>query len=203
MAAPGDRATHLALTVVVALLVGGCAASRAAPPVTPKPSTLPLTAATTAPATTATTAASAAASGPLTGRELAWLEAIAKLGDKTDGIIDKVLAVMTVPPSAMTAARLRSLAGELRACSRELARLGSPSGRLQPVYHLAQRACAQFDKGARCLATAAGLGTPAAGSAEERKLDRAVDCGASAPEDGSDLLLDAELKGEDIEDAAG
>ena len=45
--------------------------------------------------------------------------------------IDKVLVDA---PSNMTSATLRSLANELRGCGRELARLGVPSDRLQPVY---------------------------------------------------------------------
>jgi hypothetical protein len=57
-----------------------------------------------------------------------------------------------------------------------LARLGRPSDRLQPVYKLAQKGCAQYDKAAECIATAAEIGAPVSGTSEERKFTDAIDC---------------------------
>jgi hypothetical protein len=75
----------------------------------------------------------------MTGEELVWREAISKLHRE----IDKVLVNS---PTNMTAATLRRLANDLRGCGRELARLGVPSDRLQPVYTLAKRGCVQLGK---------------------------------------------------------
>jgi hypothetical protein len=85
----------------------------------------------------------------------------------------------------------------------ELARLGSPSDRLQPVYDLAQKGCAQYDESAACFATAAEIGAPVAGTSEERKFQDAIDCGFAAPGKGSKLLADAEIKGFEIKEGAG
>jgi hypothetical protein len=72
---------------------------------------------------------------------------------------------------------LASLTHQVRGCSRELARIGSPpSARLQPVYELVQQACGEYDKGAKCWEDAARMGIPSS-SAAERKFERKVDCG--------------------------
>ena len=176
-----------AATVVVALLVVGCASQKAATTAASSPSTA--ASATTAAATTTTSAS-------MTGAELVWLEAIGKLHTK----IDKVL---TDAPSNMTSSTMGTLSAKLRGCSRELARLGPPTDRLQPVYKLAKQGCAQYDKAARCFATAASIGAPLAGTAQERTFNQALDCGFAVPGMGSALLADAEAKGFEIKETAG
>jgi hypothetical protein len=171
LAITSRRAAHLAVAVVWALLISGCADKSGTSPAASAPSTTTL-----APATT--TAAATTASGPMTGDELVWLEAISKLHTK----IDKVLMDS---PSNLTSATMRTLANQLRGCSRELARLGPPTDRLQPVYKLAKSGCAQYDKGATCLATAASIGAPMVGTAAERKFNQAIDCAFAAPVDGA------------------
>src|SRR6266511_1331717 len=134
--------------------------------------------------------------GPMTGKELVWLEAISKLHKKID-------TVLVNSPSNLTSATMSKTANDLRGCSRELARLGLPTARLQPVYKLAQSGCAQYDKAADCFAAAAAIGIPVAGTAEERKFNQAVDCGFKTPEKGSPLLAQAEGKGFEIKEKAG
>jgi hypothetical protein len=178
-----------AAAVAVALLVVGCAGQNAATTATSPPSTSTAASATTAAATSTTSAS-------MTGAELVWLEAIGKLHTK----IDKVL---TDAPSNLTSSTMGTLAAKLRGCSRELARLGAPTDRLQPVYSLAKRGCAQYDKAARCFATAASIGAPIAGTAQERKFNQALECGFAAPGEGSALLAEAEAKGIEIKETAG
>ena len=97
---------------------------------------------------------------------------------------------------------MTSYANTLRACSRELARIGSPSDRLQPVYVIVKKACRTFDSGAKCWATAARVsmadGGVIAGTPEERTQARAIECGGAAEGNGSNLLSDAETKGKEI-----
>jgi hypothetical protein len=176
-----------AATVVVALLVAGCAGQKADTTAASSPSTA--ASATTAAVTTTTSAS-------MTGAELVWLEAIGKLHTK----IDKVL---TDAPSNLTSSTMGTLSAKLRGCSRELARLGAPTDRLQPVYKLAKQGCAQYDKAAKCFATAASIGAPVAGTAQERTFNQALECGFAAPGKGSALLADAEAKGFEIKETAG
>jgi len=105
-------------------------------------------------------------------------------------------------PCCKTVAEMRALEDQMRGCGRELARLGSPTDRLQPVNVLVQQACAKYDKAAECFATAATIGTPVAGTDGERTFNEALDCGFSAPNEGSSLLADAVAKGFQIKDAA-
>jgi hypothetical protein len=132
---------------------------------------------------------------PMTAEELAWLKAVTKLHEK----INKVL---TAPGNVyLTRAKMRSYVNTMRSCGRELARIGSPSDRLQPVYVIVKKACRTFDKGAKCFATAASLTTAdgvIAGTREERIQQRAIECGVEAQGNGSNLLADAEAKGEEI-----
>ena len=72
---------------------------------------------------------------------------------------------------------------------------GSPSDRLEPVYVLVKKACKEYDKGAACFTTAARIGIPFAGSPEDRRRDKALDCGFAAQGKGTVLLADAENKG--------
>jgi hypothetical protein len=139
---------------------------------------------------------SAAASGrPMTGDELVWLEAINEL--HTDG--NWFLGL----PCCVTTAQMRAIEEEMRGCTRELARLGLPTERLQPVYKLAQKGCAEYDKAAECMATAAKIGAPPAGTSAERKSGEALDCAFSAPTEGASLLADAVDRGFEIKAAAG
>jgi hypothetical protein len=131
----------------------------------------------------------------MTGEELLWLEAISTLHKK----IDKVL---TDSPSTMTPDTLRSLAEQLRGCTRELVRLGPPKPRLQPVSDLAKQGCAKYDQAAEYFDTAASIGIPVAGTDAERRFKEALDRGFAAPGEGSRLLAEAEAKGFEIREAA-
>jgi hypothetical protein len=111
--------------------------------------------------------------------------------------------ILTSAPSNMTPPALGTLAIKMRGCSRGLARLGAPSERLAPVYRLAKSGCAQYDKAAKCFATAASIGIPFAGTSQERRLNQAIDCGFAAPGKGSALLAEAEAKGFEIKETAG
>ncbi len=184
------RTVCLAVAVICALLGSGCGGKKTATSTAAStPSTTTLVAATTIAATTTT-------AGPMTGKELVWLEAISRLHRKID-------QVLTNSPSNLTSATMGAIANDLRGCSRELARLGPLTERLQPVYKLAKSGCAQYDKAAKCFATAASIGAPMAGTAEERTFNQALDCGFHTPEKGSLLLAEAEEKSFEIKEKAG
>jgi hypothetical protein len=53
------------------------------------------------------------------------------------------------------------------------------------------KACAEYDKGAECFATAADIGIPFAGTAAEREQTQAIDCGFAASGNGGIPLADA------------
>jgi hypothetical protein len=184
------RGLRLAVVALVVLLVAGCGGGQT------DTSTAASTPSSTSLATTTTAAGTTTTAGSLTGQELAWLEGIGKLHKKTD-------KVLTDAPTNMTPSAMGTLATKLRGCSRELARLGSPTERLQPVYRLAKRGCAQYDKAAKCFATAASIGIPIAGTVQERRLNQALDCGFATPGKGSALLAEAEAKGFEIKETAG
>jgi hypothetical protein len=134
--------------------------------------------------------------GPLTGAELVWLEAVSKIADQTE---------KAVGPGDIyvTQKKLRSLEKALRICSGELKQIGAPTARLQPVYTLVKKACAEYDKGATCFATAARYGTPYSGTSADRKQNAAIDCGLNALGDGGTLINDAQNKAEEIKAATG
>jgi len=178
------RAACLAVAVVGALLVAGCADQT--------PTTSP---AASQPSTTSTTVAPTTTVPPLTAKELAWLKSIPKVRTK----IDKTMETT----SNLTISAMRNLATSLRSCSRELARGGAPSDRLQPVYALVKTACKEYDKGAVCFTTAASIGIPIGGSAEDRKQTKAIQCGFDASGKGGIPLLDAENKGDEIKAEVG
>ena len=185
------RTVCLVVAMGCALLLGGCGGTTTPAPTTPAaiaPSTSTL-------ALPPTPAPSATASGPMTGDELVWLEAI-------NGLLMKSQKVLGGSPCCETKAQMRALEDGMRGCTRELARLGLPSDRLQPVYKLAQKGCAQYDKAAECFATAAEIGAPVSGTSEERKFNDAIDCAFSAPNRGAILLADAVEKGSEIKNAA-
>jgi len=187
-ASTNRSATRLAVPVLLVLLVGGCAGKSATSTAASTPGT---TTSTVAPTTTGTAA-------HLT--EEAWLTAVTKL-HKT---IDKPFTASSIN---MTRAKMLELGDTLGACSRELARIGAPSHRLQPVYVLVKQACRTYDQGAKCFATAARIsdagGAVVAGSPEEQTQKQALDCGFAAQGDGGNRLSEAEAKGEAIQAAGG
>jgi hypothetical protein len=67
---------------------------------------------------------------------------------------------------------------------------------------IVKKACRTYDKGATCWATAARVsmadGGVVAGTPKERIQSRAIECGGAAVGNGSNLLADAEVKGEEI-----
>jgi hypothetical protein len=134
---PADR---LAVCIVLALPVGGCSGQS--------------TTSTAASGTSATTSAptslapTTTALPPLTAKGRAWLKAVPRVSSKTEK--DLGASSITVTPATM-----HSFANLLRSCREELLAAGSPSNRLQPVYALVKRACAEHDKGARCFDSAA------------------------------------------------
>jgi hypothetical protein len=172
---------RLVFPVALALLVGGCGGQMTTSKDTPEPS------ATLAPTTTGP--------GSLTAEERAWLEAIPKVHKKIDKTVE---ATTNLTPSGM-----RKLADTLRSCTRELLRAGPLSGRLQPVYAQIKKACREYDKGAACFATAASLGITFAGSPEDRKQNKAIDCGFAAQGKALIPLDSAETLSLGIQDAAG
>ena len=99
-----------------------------------------------------------------------------------------------------------SFGSALEECSRELARIGSPSERLQPVYALVAEACAKYDEGVECFDTAASVsdqgGAVVEGTPEEQTQSRALDCGFAAQGNGSNLLIEAEARGNEIINAS-
>jgi len=113
----------------------------------------------------------------LTRADEAWLDAVERLSPR-------MTSVLSDSPRAMTAATLQGLAGDLRACTRELARLGTPSPWVRPVRDLVRQACQEYDKGAACFAHAAG-----ARSASGVQHD--LDCGFAAGSRGGRPLADA------------
>jgi len=127
--------------------------------------------------------------------ELVWLDAVEKLSTKMEKIIAD-------SPTDITPSVMASLGDQLRDCSRELARIGAPSARLQPVHALVEQACEEYDKGAQCFATAARIGIPFAGTAADREQTQALDCGFASSR-GLIPLADAMNKGAEITRAAG
>ncbi len=179
----GRSAIRLATLILLALLVGGCGGDSASP--------------TAAPATTtATTAAATTTTVPsLTAQELTWLKAVTRLRKN----VEKVFHQSGI---TLTRAKMTQYADTTRACSRQLARIGSPSDRLEPVHVIVKKACRTFDKGAKCWTTAASVsmadGGVIAGTPEERTQSRAIECGGAAMGDGTNLLIEAEAKGKEI-----
>ena len=127
--------------------------------------------------------------------ELTWLGAITSLHARID-------EPFLTPNINLTQAAMVSLGGALGECSLELARIGSPTERLQPVYELVAEACARYDEGAECFDTAASgsdqSGAVIAGTPEEQTQTSAIDCGFAAQGDGGNLLTEAETRGNEI-----
>jgi hypothetical protein len=182
-------AARLTATILLVLLIGGCAGQ-------PDESTTAAQATTTA----TTVAPTTTTVPPMTAEELAWLKAVTNLRKK----MEKAFSGTTV---YLTRAKMTSYAGTLRSCSRELARIGSPGDRLEPVYVIVKKACRTSDKGAKCFATAASVsmadGGVVAGTPAERTQRKALECGGAAQGNGLNLLVEAEAKGEEIKAKAG
>jgi hypothetical protein len=174
-------AARLVATVLLVLLVGGCAGQTDDTTTAAQPTT-----STVAPTTTVP---------PMTAKELAWLKAIPKVSRKIEKSVELI--------SNLTTSGLLKLANSLRSCTRELARGGSPSDRLEPVYAIVKKACREYDKGAACFTTAASVGIPFAGTPAERKQTKAIDCGFAAQGKGTVLLADAENKGAEVKAEVG
>lgn len=136
-----------------------------------------------------------ALSNALTGDELAWLDAVRKLISSTNDMF--VYSSPYLTPDSLT-----TMADKLRGCSRELARIGPATTRLQPVHALVAQACARYDQGAQCFTTAANIGSPVAGSAAEKKFTQALDCGFGSSE-AAIALADAANKGQEIQIQVG
>jgi len=128
----------------------------------------------------------------MTAAELYWLSSVEKVHYKVDTLFQKDRVVLTrnVALSASNA---------LGECSRTLRRIGPGTARLRPVYTLVKKACALFDKGAKCWATAARAmdagGGVVGGTPEERILNSSLSCGDASYGDGTNLLTEAERKG--------
>lgn len=187
-ASTSRSAARLAATVVLVVLVGGCAGKTAKSTAASKPSA---TSTTVAPTTTIP---------PLSAEETAWLARLTKMRNTLEKKRDTVAQAGT---TGITRALFALMGKVVGSCSRELARLGPPpSDRLQPVYALAKKACQQLSKAARCNATAARLSLPGggviAGSPQEQPMKEAVRCSGVAEEKGMSLLREAEAKGVEI-----
>jgi hypothetical protein len=178
-------AARLAVSVLLALLVGGCGGGSASP-----------TAASTTAASTTTVAPTTTTVPPLNAKELAWLKALSGVRTK----VEKSFEVGGSGP--VTRAMMVGSSNQLAAWSRQLRRMGAPSDRLQPVYTLVRKVIRTYDKGAKCFATAAGAvsasGSVVGGTPEERIAKEAFDCGAAAEGDGTNLLYKADAKGKEL-----
>jgi hypothetical protein len=136
---------------------------------------------------------------PMTAVELSWLSSIETMHYKVDTIYQK--------NRVLTRREALELGDVLADCSGTLRRIGPGTVRLRPVYTLVKHACALFDKGAKCWATAAGAMDPGGGvvegTPEERTFKKAMSCGDASYGDGTNLLGDAERKGGLIKSEVG
>jgi hypothetical protein len=143
------RAGCLAVAVVVALLVGGCADQAAD------------SSAGAAPETTATVIPTTTTIPPADYRG----GRLARRPHEDEGDVREETRQGAPGRNGRGVAGTGALLGKtVGACSRDLAKVGPPpSDRLQPVYTLANKACQQFTKAARCHATVARLSLPSGG----------------------------------------
>jgi hypothetical protein len=180
-------AARLVATVLLVALAGGCAGQGGESTAAGQSAT-----STTVAPTTTTIA-------PMTAEELAWLKAVTRLRKKINKVFSATGEVY------LTRAKMTQYMNTLRSCSRELARIGSPSDRLQPVYVLVKKACRSYDKGASCWAKAIAVSDVGGGVTEANleTFDRSIDCGHEAQGNGSNTLVDAEEKGKAISAKSG
>jgi hypothetical protein len=179
-------AVRMVAMVVLVALVGGCAGQG------DESTTAGQSTSTTVAPTTTTVA-------PMTAEELAWLKAVTRQRKKINKVFSATGAVY------LTRAKMTQYMNALRSGSRELARFGSPSDRLQPVYVLVKKARRSYDKGASCWAKAISVSdlSGAVTEANLRTFDRSIACGHDTQGNGSNLLVDAEEKGKAISAKAG
>jgi len=192
--ATGTRRRHTAgtvVTVVLSLLVAGCSGEATQPP----PNATPQQTTTSTPAPTPTKTGP----GPMTAPELAWLAAVQRMHAKIDAARRR--------NTNFTRAGMLAESNALGECRRLLRRIGQPTARLRPVLALVNEACAHWDKAAKCMATAARVsdasGAVLVGTPAERIQSQAISCASASYGDGSNLLTNAKLKGEEIKAAAG
>jgi len=188
------RSAGAVATAVLALILAGCGGQAGKPAATATTQPAPSQhAATSTPAPTTT------GPGPMTASELAWLSAIPKMHAK-------ISAVFRNGPPTLTRSAAQSMSNVLGECRRTLHRIGRPTTRLTPVLTLVNKACAQFDKGAPCWATVARVVYPnggiTVGTPQERTFNQAIKCGGDAFSNGTKLLAEAQVKGEEIKAAA-
>jgi hypothetical protein len=185
--------------VALAVFVGGCVSGAAGPAAvaTRQPTASPRPTATSP---TPTPTPTPTGPGPMTAAELAWLAAVTKMHST-------IKAAFSANEIYITRAKLRSLTTSLGECRRVLRRIGRPTARLRPVFALVNKACAHFDKAAKCFLTAARVGDAAgaaeAGTPAERTQRQAISCGFAGHGDGSNALGDAAVTGVQIKLAAG
>jgi hypothetical protein len=187
----GGAAAAVALALAAAACGGGTAQ-----PATVAASQSP---ATTSPTPTPTPTPTRTGPGPMTAAELYWLSSVEKMHYQVDKLFHKDNVVVTRNVAL-------SWSNALGQCSRTLHRIGPGTARLRPVYTLVKKACALFDKGAKCWATAAHAmdagGGVVSGTPEERIVNSSMSCGDASYGDGTNLLGDAELKGGQIKSEA-
>jgi hypothetical protein len=181
------RASTVAATVL-ALLVAGCGGGTAKP----------AAAASTHPTTstpTPTPTPTKTGPGPMTAAELAWLGSVNRMAASIDAIAGQKMN--------LTRTKMLSLSNLFGECRRVMRRIGQGTARLRPVLTLVNKACATFDRGAKCLATAAQVsnadGEVVAGSPEEQTQKQSIECSTAAFTDGSKTLSEAQTKGEEIQ----
>ena len=126
-------AARLAVLVLLVMLAGGC---------TDEGTTSSGASQATTAAPTTTVAATTTTVPPMTAEELAWLKAVTALHKK----MEKAFSATSV---YLTRAKMTSYANTLRSCSRELARIGSPGDRLEPVHVIVKKVLSSF-KGDKC-----------------------------------------------------
>jgi hypothetical protein len=186
------RPARFAVAVVCAVVMVGCGGGQS------DTSTAASTPSTSTPEPTTTTIP------PLTAEEVTWLDGLTMVKEELQKKKDKIAAAAT---TGLTRPLMVLLGKTLGSCGRELARLGTPSDRLQPVNTLAKKACQQLGKAARCQATMASLsdasgGSPPVGSSQHQSWRRASDCADAAEQKGVKLLEDAHAKGTEIQISA-
>jgi hypothetical protein len=134
-------AARVAVPVLLALLIGGCADQAATS-----------SAASTTAAPTTTVAPTTTTVPPLNAKERAWLKGVSAVRTKVENSFKAKGGAVT-----LTRAIVLEYNNQLASWGRQLRRLGAPSDRLQPAYTLVRKVVQTFDKGANCYARAAGV----------------------------------------------
>jgi hypothetical protein len=162
-----SRKILVTAAAVAAALAAGCggheeAADTAAAPPTPQSASTEQLDLHAAPATTT-------APEPITAAETRWREQVGDYAERLDAEANR--------SGTITHAVMRRSARVYSACGPTLRRAGDP-GRFAPVAPQVERACARLTKAARLLGQAIAAsgtgGTVVAGTAEERRFDRAL-----------------------------